>query len=116
MFTFEKKEGRYFKQAVMINGRPFYQFVEMDAFGNILQIFEKPNINQINMSHISGEHLIVNNPIECHYDHSSGAITWKEYPFREGKPYESKYLINGSVLDIAPHWRSEASFAIVQSL
>jgi len=115
MFTFEKKRGRYFKQPVVINGLPFYQFVEMDASGGILQVFEKPNLKQISGGHVSGEHVIVDNPIENHYDHLSGASIWKEYPFKEGRPYESKYSISGASLAIMANWANPASFAIVSS-
>jgi len=111
MIIFEKKK-RKFEQPVRINGLPFYLIVKMDTSGNISQVFEKPDLKQINW-HVSGEHIIVYNFLKTHFDHSSGAITWKEYPIKDGRPFESKYIIGESGLGIAPNWNNPASFAIV---
>ena len=70
-------------------------------------------------------HIVVEKPIENHYDHTSGAMTsdgvmeikdWKEYPVKEGRPFNSKYVISESGLDISPNWNNQASFAIVTSV
>ncbi len=95
------------KKGILINGLPFYLFVKTDELGRILQVFEKPDLTQINW-HVFGEHRIVGNPAENHYDHTSGGLTWKEYPQKEGRQFKSKYIINESVLGIAHHWDKSA--------
>lgn len=84
MITFEKKKGKYQKYTDTINGFPYYILVEIDEFGNIKQIMEKPDLKQIPPGHYSGAHIVVDNAIENHYDHISGAMVWKEYPVKEG--------------------------------
>lgn len=82
------KEGEYSKYKITKNGITYYLIVEGDNHGNLKQIFEKPNFNQLPKDvHASGAHLVMNNPKENHYDHFYKGREWKEkekdfeYPF-----------------------------------
>lgn len=96
MVQVEKKEGKYWKYKDVVNGFPYYILVEKDELGNVQQIIEKPDLKQISPTHLLSVHIIVNNPIENHYDHISGAIVWKEYPIKEGKEFNSRYFLSGA--------------------
>ena len=108
MEIFEKKKVFLAK----INGIPYYIKVKRDISGNILQIFEKPDLSQINW-HVSGEHKIVDNPVENHYDNFSGGITWKQYPLKDGERFNSKYWVSGPCFGVLDSWTNPASFAIM---
>jgi hypothetical protein len=97
------------KYSVKINGLPFYIIVKRNMSGGILAILEKPNLKQIPAGHYIGEHIIINNPSQNHYDHASGAITWKEY----SKQFNSKYRTNGNNFGVTRAWANPASFAII---
>lgn len=100
---------------VKINGLLFYLIIKRGNSDNIEQIFEKPDLKQMSEGHVTGEHRLINNPSENHFDHFSGLSNWKEYPEKEGKVFQSKYWISGTKIRVISSWNSTASFAIVDN-